>query len=808
MFSFIPNLSVIWLMEVTFAFMFQSSFSRVFRNFSHNRFYTFINLCVLVTGITSCMLIILYVSHQSAYDAFHENADRIFRLTTEIKMGQSAGETPLTSVALGPQLKQDNDFVEDFVRIHPFNLESFRVETKKYVSTETGIYGTESSIFNVFTYPMLIGDPSTALKAPHSVVLTEDFARKFFDTQDCLGKEVVIDYQSYNVTGVLKNLPNNSDLKFKALLSLDLGDQKDWDDVVYHTYVMLTDKGTHSRLEKSLGKIEVNYLQPFYKKMGLPIVIDLSSTPLQKVHFHRGLVMDTPKSNYNYVYFFLVMGIFILCIASFNYINLSAVQSFKRSKEVGVKKVQGAQRWQLITEFMNESSILTLISLIISLAIIAVVLPHFNNLAQVNISLPTLFGWKTLLMLFIVVIVLGLLSGVVPAMYITSFAVTKILTGKLPAFNKGVLFKSLLVTQFAMSVVMIICTVAVYRQMQFMKNKNLGFALDKVVVIYLPDDMDYRQNLQFKKKLLDYSSLGSASLVGEGSIPGTESVEKEQVSAQSEDHAVPEFMNIISVDENYFDLLKINVIEGRNFEPDRLADSKGAYIVNESFVKYMGWQDAAGRKINIHGAGMIIGVVKDHHYKSLHNPIEPLIYQYNLGGPNNDLLLSISDISDLDVVKEEWRKHAGKRPFNFSFLDTTFNKQYQQEEATMTLFFLFSVLVILLTCIGLFGLSSLVTKQRVKEIGIRKILGGKPIEIIYLLLKDIVILLVFGLIIATPLASWGISIWLRDFTVKMPGDISTYILAWLVALGTTVFTASFHTYKAINTNPAIALRHE
>ena len=789
--------------------MLPPSFSRVLRNFSHNRFYTFINLSVLVTGISSCILIILYVAHQSDFDAFHKNAGRVFRLTTQIKMGQNDGETPQTSVVLGPVLKRENDFVEDFVRIHPFNLGSFRVENKDKIASETGIFGTETSIFKLFSYPMLKGNPATALKEPHSIVLTEDFAKKYFGTANCLGKELIIDYESYNVTGVLANLPTNTDLEFKALLSHDFGDENDWNDMVYHTYVLLKDKDNQPKLVQALTKIEENYLKPYCKQSGLPMELNLSATPLRSVHFHQGLVMDTPKSNYSYVYFFLVVGFFMLSIASFNYINLSAVQSFKRSKEIGVKKVQGAHRWQLVLQFVNESLFLTLISLTISLLVISIVLPHFNNLAQVNIPFIALFNWKTLIMIFIVVVVLGMVSAIIPALYLTSFAITNILKGKLPSFNKGPLFKSLLITQFSMSVIMIIYTLAAYRQMEYMKNKNLGFAMDKVIVIHLPDDMDFNQNFRVKKAFLEYNSLHNVSLVGEGSIPGSKGVNKEEVSARSEERGdTPEFMNIIAVDENYFDLLKIDIIQGRNFDPKKEGDAKTAYIVNESFVKYMGWNEAIGQTINLHGEGTIIGVVRDYHYRSLHNPIEPLILQYNIGGPNNDLLLSISDISDLELIKEIWKEQADKRPLFFSFLDVTFNKQYQQEEATMTLFFLFSVFVIALTCIGLFGLSSMITKQRIKEIGIRKVLGGRAIDIIYILLKDIVILLFFSLIIAAPLAGWGITIWLRDFAYKIPVGLSTYILAWLVALFTAVATAFYHTFKAVNTNPTIALRHE
>jgi putative ABC transport system permease protein len=784
--------------------------NRVLRSFSHNKFFATVNLAVLVTGISSSILIILYVNHQSAFDSHHINSERIFRLSTDIKMGQSEGETPLTSIMLGPTLKEENDFVQGYVRFHPFNMGVFRIETKQKIFHETGVFATEPSVFNVFSYPMIEGDPETALKDPHAVVLTETSARKYFGSIDCIGNELIIDYESYHVTAVLKDLPTNSDLKFNALL-VGKFDDEDWDKILYHTYVLVKDKKDQASLNVALEKIEAEFIKPYYRKAGMPIGLNLFATPLRQVHFHQGLIGDTPKANYNYVYFFLIIGFFILCIASFNYINLSAIQSFKRSKEIGIKKIQGARRWQLVAQFIAESSVLTVISLAISLIVIAIALPHFNNLAKVEILFRDLFNPGTLAMIGSVVFMLGLISGVIPALYLTSFRVIQIFSGKLPTFNRGFLFKGLLVAQFSMSVIMVICTLAVYRQMDFMKNKDLGLSMNKIIAIDLPVEMNFSQNVRLKNEFSKYNSLYTASLVGEGSVPGSDNgIQKEDLTPEGgRNGRTTEFFNLIHIDQNYFDLLKIELALGRAFDPSRENDGKYSLVVNESFVQYMEWDDPIGKKIDFHGREcQVIGVVKDYHYKSLHSKIEPLVFAYNFGGANNQMLLSITEPNDLDVIKKIWKKQTEDLPFYFSFIDLMFNQQYRQEEATMTLFFLFSALVILLTCIGLFGLSSMITKQRVKEIGIRKILGGDMTSIIYVLLRNTMILLVISVFIAAPIANYGIKIWMRDFTYQTQIGMFTYIFAWLIVFVTAILTAFYHTVRVVNANPVIALRNE
>jgi putative ABC transport system permease protein len=724
-------------------------------------------------------------------------------------MGKGEGVTPQTPIHIGPMLKGEQTFIENYTRIHPFNFDSFTLKTGEKAFKETGVFRAEPTFFDVFTHPMLAGNSKTALAKSNSIVLTESLAVKYFNTKDCLGKMLLVDYENYEVTGVIQDLPSNSDLSFKALISYQFGEEEDWDDIRYFTYVLTTSSKDAPKLNATLSRIEENYIKPYYKEMGSDMSIALLATPLREVHFTRGMVYDTPKSNYIYIYLFLAIGLFILCIASFNYINLAAVQSFKRSKEVGIKGMLGVGRWQVVLEFVVESVILTLISLLASIIFVSVVLPYFNALAQIQIPLSTLLHWRAVLMLVGIILILGVISAVVPAVFLTSFSIQKIIKGKLPNFNRGLVFRGLLVAQFAMSIIVIICTLAVYEQMQYMKKKGLGFLMDKVVIIHLPDEMDYNANLALKKELSQYSSLRRVSLAGDSSIPGSGGIEKSEAVIHMDDNAgMMDVFNLMAIDEDYLQLLNIELVAGKNFSHESKTSNRNAFIVNEAFVKHVGWKDAINKEVKLHNGGVVIGVVKDYNYKSLHNKIEPLILFYNQGGPNNEMLIKIESEKDLDLIEKTWNKYAGKHPLSFSFLDQSFDKQYQQESGTMKLFLIFSLLVIVLTCLGLFGLSSLVANQRVKEIGIRKVLGAPEHNLVFVLLKDIVVLLLISIFIAAPVAKYGVDLWQQDFAYRAYIGVTIYALAWSVALCTTLFTTFFHTFRTIRTNPALSLRHD
>jgi putative ABC transport system permease protein len=536
--------------------MIKTHIDRVARNFSQNRFYAVINCSVLVIGISSCILVILFVLYQSSFDSHHHNADRIFRLATHIKMGKGEGQTPQTPIHLGPMLKKEQTFIQNYVRFHPFNFASSKIQYEDKIFNETGIFGTEPNVFSVFTHPMLTGNPETALRNPKSIVLTESLATKYFGTIDCPGKLLKVDYENYSVTGVIEDLPANSDLPFRALISYEFGEEEAWDDIKYFTYVLTTSSADAPFLEGALTHLEENYVRLYYEESELDIELDFLFTPLPDVHFTRGMVYDTPKSNDVYIYLFMAIGFFMLCIASFNYINLAAVQSFRRSKEVAVKGVLGAKRRQIILQFISESMILTLGSLLVSLTIVALILPFFNTLAQTQIAFASIFNWKALLMILVIVLMLGVISAVVPALYLTSFALPKILKGKLPNFSRGFLYRALLVVQFGMSIIIIIGTLAVYNQMAYMKNKSLGFVMDQVIVIDLPDEMDYNDNLALKKELLDYGSLSAVSLAGDNSIPGSSDVEKSEAFIEMEDEQeTVDVFNSIGIDEDYLPLL-------------------------------------------------------------------------------------------------------------------------------------------------------------------------------------------------------------------------------------------------------------
>jgi putative ABC transport system permease protein len=363
----------------------------------------------------------------------------------------------------------------------------------------------------------------------------------------------------------------------------------------------------------------------------------------------------------------------------------------------------------------------------------------------------------------------------------------------------------LLTLQFSMSVVMIMGAIAVYAQVTFMQQTDMGLQMDQVLIVH--SDLDDNKNL--KKQLQQFVTIKGVSLVGEAASPGSVVIEKSDVVVEREGAAADmDVFNTIGIDEHYFEVLSIKLLEGRNFNPDIPDDARHAFIVNEAFVRRMGWKTAIDKKLELHGSGKVIGVVKDFNYKSLHNVVEPLIMHYNLGGPNNEMLVKISAMSDVEVLKKVWRKVVGNEALDYSFLDSNFGKQYSQEQTVMAMFLVFSLLAIAQTCQGLFGLSSLITRQRLKEIGIRKVLGGTERNIIYHLLKDILVLLLVSLFLALPLAYYGIDQWIRDFAYRAVIGIWHYGAAWLLTVICTVLTAFYHTHKGVNVNPAVSLRYE
>ncbi|MDX2247866.1 MAG: ABC transporter permease [Bacteroidia bacterium] len=793
------------------------------RNLVRNKAHTLINLVGLSLGISCTLLIVLYVQDEISYDRHHLRGERIFRISSDMRMGTNEDEFALTSMAVGPRLKEVYPEIDTFVR---FRMAPNRISVKygDKLFNEQFITMVDPQVFSVFTYPLLKGNPETALINPRSLVLTEKLAKKYFGEEEPLGKSVKLNNLDFEVTGVMKDLPANSDLPLNGLTSIaDMSEEErnimmwDWGRMSFYTYLLFKNPEDAIGFENKLEDFAEKNVQPFWKENAVDGEIHYHITALQDLHFRTDLGYDTPKGNRSYLYIFSLVALFILMIACINYINLAIAQSSRRSMEVGIRKAAGASHGQLLRQFLGESLILSLIALGLGIILVEISLPVFNQLAGKSFVFPHLLQPQIIFSGLAIILFTGLVAGSYPAFYLASFHPIEVLKGKIRLSGNSFLRKALVVVQFSISVGLIIATLVVYEQMQFLKNHDLGFEKEQIMVVEVPYDTAlYRRLPQVKDELLTHPGINGLAtsgrfVPGEGS--GTLLFRVEQDNTLKENH-----FSVVSVDENFREVLKIGLVSGRNFERSRQTDPQQAFIVNEAFVKAMGWEDAIGKRLQwglmadnqAANDGHIVGVIKDYHFTSLHNKIEPLVWLYNPDTPQR-LLISMNgkDMeAAIDFVSARWREIDPNHPLEFFFLDAFFDQLYRREEKMMTIFGYFSLITIIIACMGLFGVSSFITQQRTKEIGIRKILGADTRQLVYLLSRDFGILVLVAIIIASPITWFAMSQWLAGFVFPVVMPSYAFFVAGITSLCIALFTTSYHSLRTAKANPAEALRNE
>jgi putative ABC transport system permease protein len=795
-----------------------------FRNLLRNRVNTLINLTGLSLGISCCLLITLFVQDELTYDQYHEQKEVIYRVSNIMRMGTNQDHYALTSMAVGPGLTEAYPEIDTFVR---FRYSSNRVSVKyqEKLFNERLIYMVDPNVFDVFSYQLLKGNRQTALAKPGVIVLTASLAEKYFGNEEPMGKVIELNNNNYEVTGVMEDLPSNSDLPINALISmLDMPEQAqqtfmwDWGRLGFYTFLKMKNPVNPDDFKEKLEKFSQERVIPFWKENSIDGEMHYELTPLQELHFRTDMSYDTPKGDKSYLYIFSMVAIFILLIACINYINLSVAQSTRRSTEVGIRKTSGAERSHLIIQFMGESLILSIAALALSIIIVEVSLPVFNHLAEKSFSFENLFHPEILLTMLGIVTVVGVLAGSYPALYLSSFNPVDVLKGNLKLSGKNWLRKSLVVVQFTISVVMIIATLIVYEQMNYLKNRDLGFNKDQVMVVEVPRDTAlFRKFTQVKHELLSNPGVKDVATTGR-SVPGENTGSLLFRTEQANGELKENHYNVISVDEKFMEVMDIDLVDGRNFERSRQTDPQQAFMVNRAFVKAMGWENPIGKRMqwglmpNNQAAndGHVVGVFEDYHYASLHNQIDPLVWLYNPNAPGRLLIdLKGGDISNsVSFVEEKWKSFDPGHPMEYFFLDAFFDSQYQQEEKMMQIFGYFSILTILIACMGLFGVASFVTQQRTKEVGIRKTLGADTGQIVYLLSRDFAVLVLISILIAAPLSWLGMTIWLEGFAYPTQMPVYAFGLAGLASLAIALLTTGYHAIKAARSNPVHALRHE
>ncbi len=795
--------------------MFKNLLLVALRNFKRDKWYSLLNILGLTIGITFGLFLIFYVKDELSYDRYHKNADRIFRINSIIK--EADRDTMRWAIApfpMGPALAKDYPEVEEAVRFVNSGRTMFKTgATRLY---EDKVFFVDSNVFRVFTCPFIEGNPETALKEPNTIVMSESSAIKFFGSnKKYLGKTLEnVNGKIYKVTGVMKDVPKNAHLIFNILASrstlpADFGNN--WGSFDFYTYVLLKPGTSAASFDNKMKPMYDKYLASIFAQYNIKIRFE--AVPITSIHLHSQTANEPEElGSMSYIYIFSAVAFFMLLIACINYMNLTTARSARRAKEIGIRKVTGSNKLQLISQFLIESTLTAFLALLISIGLIALLLPVFNTLAGKFILFSTLFKPDTILILLAVVIFVGIVGGSYPAFYLSKFNPVSVLKGSLAKGSSNVnLRRTLVVIQFSISMIMLICTWIVYSQLRYLRNVDLGFDKAQVLNISAVTDRDIQSSiLSFKNEMRNNSQVQAVS--SSNSVPGRGN-SFNLFSIETKDGYVDKGVDVYTADEDYLNALGIKVVKGRNFSG--LSDTLHGMLVNEKMVQEFGWGDKAiGKRVKFPGDTSgnyleVLGVMKDFNQKSLYNAITPLILLYR---PNNNLIqlkLKTTNIpSTLAAVENAWKKAFPDLPFQYTFLDQDFDSQYAADQKRGKIFTTFSILTILITCLGLLGLIAFTTEQRQKEISVRKVMGASVGQLVPLITRNFIALVGLSCIIAFPVAWYFMAKWLKIFPYNTGLSITPFILSALVVLLITMLTVIFHTIRAAVANPVKALRSE
>ena len=809
-----------------------------YRNIIKNKFYSVLNVFGPAIGIACAILILLYVKDELTFDKQSENYSRTYRLESDFNISGKATVAALVPMPMAPTLKDEYPEIEEFVRFAGFGLQDILFEYDDLKFFEDNIYFTDSTVFKIFNYEFILGSPENALNEPNTIVITESFAAKYFGRKNPVGEELkTSNFGNFRVTGVIRDVPSNSHLRFDCLLSMativELAGVDNFNsraapafwNISVFGYVLLSENADIASLLNKFPEFYEKYMSSLGKQINASFM--LRATRIDKVHYNSQLEFDLPVGNFSYILIFSLVGVFMLLIASLNYMNMATARSINRSKEVGLRKVIGASKGTLIRQFISESMLLVVIALVVALIATIFSLQYFNFLTDKSIRLINLFEPATFLMIIGITLFVGLISGSYPAFYLSSFSPLTVLKSNVnPRQGKGLLRKILVIFQFAISGALVIGTLIVSGQQRFIRNKDLGLNKQNVMIIPSRDTAFINNKLQaFKEELLK-----NPDILGVASSQLMPPLMASKVVFQVEkEGAMVELATSFSVvDHEFIDVMKMEIVEGRNFERERTSDLTQAFVVNETAVKAFGWGDSPlGKRIRFglnpntgvaQRDGVVIGVVKDFHFASIHNRIEPFIFVVS-SNPNINFYVRIAGNnipSTIGYIEKAQLDLGNNLPFNYSFFSDKLDEMYTSENKLNSLFNIFSVLTIFIACLGLLGLSSYVTEQRSKETGIRKIMGAGVNQVVWLLNRDFLILVLVSNLVSWPVAYYLLDKWIQGFAYRMDFGLSPFvaatvvpfIISLLLTLIVALLTISSVSLKAARTNPVETLSSE
>lgn len=809
--------------------MFTNFLKTALRNIFRHRVYVIVNILGLAVGFACSLLIFLFVIHELSFDKFNEKYDRIYRLYLVGKFGESEFKGAWTAAPTARVFVEEFPEVETAVRMTTWDETLVQVDENKYIESDLAL--ADSGFFDIFSLPLIKGNPKKALAMPNSVVLTETQAAKYFGAKEPLGQHLRIgsDTTLYTVTGVMEDVPENCHFNFKLLISFTThprANEDFWLSNSFATYVLLKKGATVKSVEDKLPALVSKYVGPQVEKvlgMDLKSFVETGNRygiymqPLSDVHLNPEISSEfKPANDRKYIYIFSGVALLILIVAGINYMNLSTARSTKRSREVGLRKVMGSTRGLLIRQFMIESLILTFISLGLAILVVELVLPFFNNMLQVQLNVGYFSRWYVIPGLVLLAAMIGIFSGSYPAIFLASFMPVKVLYGKLKLGLSNARIRSMLVVfQLAISIILILSSIIIYRQIHFMVNKDLGFDKEQLLVIRRMDAVN-KKIIPFKEEIGKIP--GVISSANSTAIPGYPNNNNGfQIEGRSPEQTY--LMQVNWVDYDYLKTYKIQLTEGRTFDREYPSDSS-MMIVNEEAVRRFGLVDPfttrfiePGRTIEERTLHNVLGVTRNFHYQSLRASIDPHVFMlkrvwWDWPGYLTIRVRSENVTETIAAIENTWKSFTGDQPFQYFFLNQEFEKFYKEEKRTARIAVAFSVLSIFIACLGLFGLTSFATEQRAREISLRKVLGSSITRIILLFTREVIMLVIYSTLPAWALTYFLMNKWLANFHYHINLHFMEFGLSFVIAMAIALATVCYRTYRAAMANPAEILKYE
>lgn len=796
--------------------MIRNFFVILVRSFIRQQGYSLINLLGLTAGLTAAMLILIYVEHEFSYDRFHKNPNHIYRVITDLNMGGREQTFALSQTPLGPEMVRSYPQYISYTRVHkPWNSVLITAGEKKFY--EQNLIYADSSFIGTFSFNILQGSPSEMLSQKQSIVLTRSMANRYFPEEDPMGKTLSINNKTdFEVTGIIEDPPSNSHLDFDGILSFSTlyeGERAKWmeswiGNINYYTYFRTDGKTSRAELEELMNTKVYEKAGKAFQDYGFSLHARLQR--LKDIHLRSTFEHDLPgNGDIRYVYILIVVGIVILIIASINFMNLATARSAARAREVGIRKVTGAKKSNLIYRFVGESVFYAIAGFVLAILLTELLLPIFSGIMGRDLNFNPLKDFRIMILFFLLTLLIGFLSGTYPAFYLSGFKPARVLKGELTRGAGGTLFRNILVVvQFSISVVLIISTIIVYNQLSYIKNKKLGFDKENVIIIPLRSQELSEKYETLKERIENVPGVINTT-VSQNYFGNSFSGNAYKVKGMSDDESL--LMNYIEVDNDFFDFYQIEFSQGRGFS-DEYGTREESIIMNEAAVKLAGLTDPLNEYIIAPDSTelRIIGITRNFHFNSLRHQIEPLMMvsnEYNFNYLN--VRIAAGRIPQtLDELKKAWGDIDPERPFDYFFLDNTLGHLYDQEKRLGHMYLYFSILAIVIALLGLFGLSSYMTEQRFKEIGIRKVFGASAQRIVIKLTSGFLWLVIFSNILAWPVAWYLMRKWLENFAYKEGVVWWAFVSASLISVIIASFTVSIQSYRAARMDPAKTLKDE